>query len=90
MINVKKVKNPMPEQKPDLRNKNFEEVAMGYTPQMAVNEAMRCLKCRKKPCTKGCPVMVRIPEFISKVAEGKFEEAYDIISDTSGPTCDGT
>lgn len=83
MINVKKVKNPMPEQKPDLRNKNFEEVAMGYTPQMAVNEAMRCLKCRKKPCTKGCPVMVRIPEFISKVAEGKFEEAYDIISDTS-------
>lgn len=83
MINLKKVKNPMPEQDPVVRAGNFEEVAEGYTEQMAVNEAMRCLKCRKKPCTKGCPVMVRIPEFVAKVAEGDFEAAYQIISDTS-------
>lgn len=73
----------MPEQDPAIRSTNFEEVAKGYTPRMAVNEAMRCLKCRKKPCTKGCPVMVKIPEFIAKVAEGEFEEAYQIISETS-------
>jgi len=83
MINLKKIKNPMPEQDPIVRAGNFEEVAEGYTAQMAINEAMRCLKCRKKPCTKGCPVMVRIPEFVAKVAEGDFEAAYQIISDTS-------
>lgn len=83
MINLKKVKNPMPEQDPIVRAANFEEVAEGYTAQMAINEAMRCLKCRKKPCTKGCPVMVRIPEFVAKIAEGDFEAAYQIISDTS-------
>ena len=73
----------MPEQAPDVRNKNFLEVAVGYTEEMAVNEAMRCLKCRKKPCMSGCPVMVKIPDFIAKVAEGEFEEAYQIISQTS-------
>ena len=83
MINLKKVKNPMPEQDPAVRAGNFKEVAEGYTPQMAVNEAMRCLKCRKKPCTRGCPVMVKIPEFVAKIAEGEFEEAYQIISETS-------
>ena len=83
MINMTKVKNPMPEQDPVVRAGNFEEVACGYTPQMAINEAMRCLRCRKKPCTKGCPVMVRIPEFVAKIAEGEFEEAYQIISETS-------
>ena len=83
MINMKKVKNPMPEQDPVVRAGNFEEVACGYTPQMDINEAMRCLRCRKKPCTKGCPVMVRIPEFVAKIAEGEFEEAYQIISETS-------
>lgn len=83
MINLKKVKNPMPEQDPVVRAGNFKEVSEGYTAQMAINEAMRCLKCRKKPCTKGCPVMVRIPEFVAKVAEGDFEAAYQIISDTS-------
>lgn len=83
MINFKKVKNPMPEQDPQIRARNFEEVSSGYTPQQAVNEAMRCLKCRKKPCTKGCPVMVNIPAFVAKVAEGEFEEAYQIISETS-------
>lgn len=83
MINLVKEKNPMPEQAPDVRNKNFLEVAEGYTEEMAVNEAMRCLKCRKKPCMSGCPVMVKIPDFIAKVAEGEFEEAYQIISETS-------
>ena len=83
MINLVREKNPMPEQAPDVRNKNFLEVACGYTEDMAVNEAMRCLKCRKKPCMSGCPVMVKIPDFIAKVAEGEFEEAYRIISETS-------
>lgn len=83
MINLVKEKNPMPEQAPDIRNKNFLEVAEGYTEEMAANEAMRCLKCRKKPCMSGCPVMVKIPDFIAKVAEGEFEEAYQIISETS-------
>lgn len=73
----------MPEQQPNVRNKNFEEVAMGYTAEMAINEAMRCLKCRKKPCTTGCPVNVKIPDFIAKIAEGDFEAAYQIISETS-------
>ncbi|EDS71821.1 NADPH-dependent glutamate synthase [Anaerofustis stercorihominis] len=83
MINLIKEKNPMPEQKPDIRNKNFEEVANGYTEEMAINEAMRCLKCRKKPCMSGCPVMVKIPDFIAKIAEGEFEEAYQIIKETN-------
>lgn len=83
MINLVKTKNPMPEQDPMVRNKNFKEVSTGYTEDMAVNEAMRCLQCRKKPCTAGCPVKVRIPEFIAKIAEGGFEEAYQIISSTS-------
>lgn len=83
MINLVKEKNPMPEQAPDIRNKNFLEVATGYTEEMAIREAMRCLKCRKRPCMSGCPVMVRIPDFIAKVAEGDFEAAYQIISETS-------
>ena len=66
-----------------VRNRNFEEVATGYTEEMAINEAMRCLKCRKKPCTKGCPVKIHIPEFIEAVSEGEFEKAYNIISETS-------
>ena len=83
MINLEKTKNPMPQQEPMVRNRNFEEVATGYTEEMAVNEAMRCLKCRKKPCTKGCPVKIHIPEFIDAVSKGEFEEAYNIISQTS-------
>ena len=83
MINLEKTKNPMPQQDPMVRNRNFEEVATGYTEEMAVNEAMRCLKCRKKPCTKGCPVKIHIPEFIDAVSKGEFEEAYNIISQTS-------
>ncbi|MBQ3390452.1 MAG: NADPH-dependent glutamate synthase [Firmicutes bacterium] len=83
MINLVNEKNPMPEQKPDVRNKNFLEVAEGYTEDMAVREALRCLQCRKHPCTSGCPVSVRIPEFVSKIAEGEFEEAYQIIKTTN-------
>lgn len=83
MINLVREKNPMPEQAPNVRNKNFLEVCEGYTEEMAIREAMRCLKCRKRPCMTGCPVMVKIPDFIAKVAEGDFEAAYEIISETS-------
>lgn len=73
----------MPEQDPNVRNKNFLEVSMGYTEEMAMEEASRCLNCKHKPCVSGCPVNVRIPEFVAKVAEGKFEEAYEIITSTN-------
>lgn len=76
-------KNEMPSQAPDVRNKNFLEVALGYTAEQAVDEAKRCLNCKNKPCVGGCPVKIYIPEFIAKVAEGKFEEAYKIISKSS-------
>jgi len=76
-------KNPMPHQEADVRNKNFDEVALGYTPEQAMDEAERCLNCKNKPCVGGCPVMVHIPEFIAKVKEGAFEEAYQIISESS-------
>lgn len=83
MINMRSTKNPMPEQEPNVRNKNFLEVTKGYTPEMAISEAMRCVKCRKKPCRSGCPVMIKIPDFVAKVAEGDFEAAYQIISEDS-------
>ncbi len=73
----------MPSQDPNVRNKNFQEVALGYTEEQALDEAKRCLNCKNKPCMQGCPVMVHIPEFIEKVAAGEFEEAYQIISNTS-------
>ena len=73
----------MPSQDPNVRNKNFEEVALGYTEEQALDEAQRCLNCKNKPCMSGCPVMVHIPEFIAEVAKGNFEEAYQIISATS-------
>ena len=66
MPNMSLKKNPMPHQDADVRNKNFEEVALGYTPEQAVDEAERCLNCKNKPCVNGCPVMVHIPEFIAK------------------------
>lgn len=75
MPNMNPKKCPMPEQAPDVRNKNFEEVTLGYTAEMAVEEAQRCLNCKNKPCMTGCPVQVKIPEFIALVAEGKFLEA---------------
>ncbi|OOO00649.1 MAG: glutamate synthase (NADPH), homotetrameric [Epulopiscium sp. Nele67-Bin004] len=79
-MNNSLVKVPMPEQDPNVRNKNFEEVAIGYTSEMAIEEADRCLGCKPRFCVKGCPVNVPIPEFIAKVKEGKFDEAYDIIT----------
>ena len=81
--NMSPTKNPMPEQEPLVRNKNFEEVALGYTPEMAMDEATRCLQCKKPLCVSGCPVNVRIPEFIAKVAAGEFEEAYQIVTSTN-------
>lgn len=83
MPNMSLTKVPMPEQDPNVRNKNFLEVAMGYTEEMAMEEASRCLNCKNKPCVSGCPVNVRIPEFVAKVAEGKFDEAYEIITSTN-------
>ena len=83
MANMSLVKNPMPSQDPNVRNKNFQEVALGYTEEQALDEAQRCLNCKAKPCMTGCPVMVHIPEFIAEVAKGNFEEAYQIISHTS-------
>ena len=83
MANMSMTKNPIPEQEPLVRNKNFDEVALGYTEEIAIDEAKRCLNCRQNPCVSGCPVNVRIPEFIAKVAEGEFEEAYKIITSTN-------
>ena len=83
MANMSLKKNPMPSQDPNVRNKNFDEVALGYTEEIAIDEAKRCLNCRQHPCVSGCPVNVRIPEFIAKVAEGEFEEAYKIITSTN-------
>ena len=83
MANMSLTKNPMPEQDPIVRTGNFDEVALGYTPEMAVDEAKRCLNCRNMPCRSGCPVSVRIPEFIAKVAAGDFDAAYEIITSTN-------
>ena len=77
-------KHPMPEQAPDVRNHNFEEVALGYTAEMAMEEAQRCLHCKHQPCVAGCPVNVHIPQFIAKVAEGDFAGAYREIALTNG------
>lgn len=83
MPNMSQKKNPMPVQQPDVRNKNFDEVALGYTAEQAINEAQRCLNCKNKPCVGGCPVKIYIPAFIEKVAAGEFEEAYNIIAESS-------
>ena len=82
-FNMDPKKCPMPTQDPDIRNKNFEEVALGYTAEMAVNEAKRCIHCKNKPCQTGCPVGIDIPEFIGHVAEGDFEAAYQVINRSS-------
>lgn len=83
MPNMSLKKNEMPSQAPDIRNKNFLEVTLGYTEEQAIDEAKRCLNCKNKPCVGGCPVKIYIPDFIAKVAEGKFEEAYKIITESS-------
>ena len=83
MPNMSLEKNPMPEQAPDVRNKNFLEVTTGYTPETAIDEAKRCLNCKNRPCMEGCPVSVKIPEFIALVANGQFEGAYNKITETN-------
>ena len=80
---IVQTKNPMPSQVPEVRAHNFNEVALGYDKETAINEANRCLNCKNQPCVSGCPVNIHIPEFIAKVKEGNFEEAYQIISETS-------
>ncbi|MEG1579180.1 MAG: NAD(P)-binding protein, partial [Oscillospiraceae bacterium] len=83
MPNMNPKKLPMPEQDPNVRNHNFLEVTTGYTAEMAIEEAGRCLHCKNKPCVEGCPVNIRIPEFIDQVAAGEFLRAYEIIADTN-------
>jgi len=82
-MNLSKKKNEMPSQAPFERIKNFDEVALGYTFEMALDEASRCLNCKNPPCVKGCPVNINIPRFISKIKEKEIKEAYDVISEYS-------
>ena len=83
MPNMSLKKNEMPSQAPDVRNKNFLEVALGYTEEQAIDEAQRCLNCKNKPCVTGCPVQIDIPAFIAEVAKGDFEAAYKVITKSS-------
>ena len=83
MPNMSLKKNPMPSQDPAVRSGNFDEVALGYTEEQALDEAARCLQCKTKPCMKGCPVMISIPEFIKKIEEKDYEGAYQVIAATS-------
>lgn len=83
MPNMSPKKLEMPVQDPNVRNKNFKEVALGYTVEMAKEEAERCLNCKNKPCVSGCPVNVNIPDFIAEIKKGDFEKAYEVIKETS-------
>ena len=83
MRNMDPKKCPMPSQEPNVRNKNFNEVALGYTYEMAVNEAKRCLNCPKKPCRSACPVQIDIPAFIERVASEDMEGAYRVLTASS-------
>ena len=83
MPNMSLKKNEMPSQEPNVRNKNFLEVALGYTEEQALDEAARCLNCKNHPCVSGCPVQVKIPEFIKKITEQDYEGAYQVIHETS-------
>lgn len=88
--NLSPQKVPMPEQAPEIRNRNFEEVTLGYTREMAVEEARRCLNCKNKPCVKACPVQIDIPGFIARLAENNIEGAYAVLStDTALPAVCG-
>lgn len=80
MANMSPKKNEMPSQDPNIRNKNFLEVSLGYTEEQAIDEAQRCLHCKNKPCVAGCPVNINIPDFIAEVAKGDFAKAYEIIA----------
>lgn len=81
--NMSLVRNPMPSQMPEERVKNFDEVALGYSEEAALDEAMRCLGCKNMPCVDGCPVNIRIPDFIAEIKKGDFSKAYHIISESS-------
>ena len=81
--NMSLTRNIMPTQDPKVRARNFDEVALGYSEESAIDEAMRCLNCKNMPCVDGCPVKTHIPEFISKIKEGDFEGAYQIITKSS-------
>ena len=83
MANMNLQKNPMPSQAADVRKRNFDEVALGYSEEAALDEAARCLNCKNPACVSGCPVRINIPAFIKKTAEGDFEGAYAIISQSS-------
>ena len=82
-FNMQLEKNPMPSQDPEIRKRNFEEVALGYSEETAVNEAMRCLECKNPKCVSGCPVGINIPGFIKKIKEKDYDGAYDVISESS-------
>lgn len=81
--NMSLKKNPMPTQEPCVRAHNFDEVALGYSEEIAIDEALRCLNCKHMPCVSGCPVKIHIPEFIGKIKEGDFEGAYQVINRSS-------
>ena len=83
MANMSLKRNEMPTQDPVARGKNFDEVALGYSEEQAIDEANRCLNCKNMPCVDGCPVKIHIPEFIAKIKDGEFEEAYQIITKSS-------
>ena len=83
MANMSNVKTPAKEQEPSIRNKNFDEVVFTYSEAEAISEAQRCLNCKNPKCVEGCPVNVRIPEFIGEVAKGNFSAAYKIIAKTN-------
>ena len=88
--NLSPTKNPIPEQEPNVRNKNFDEVALGYTVELALDEANRCLQCRRPQCVTGCPVNVKIPDFIKLITEQDFKGAYHkILEDSSLPAICG-
>ena len=83
--NMSLTKNAMPVQDPKLRARNFDEVALGYTEEEAIDEANRCLNCKNMPCVSGCPVKIHIPEFIDKIKAGDFEATYqDVLAGCQG------
>ena len=82
-VNMSPKKNSMPTQLPEVRAHNFDEVALGYERETAIDEALRCLNCKNMPCVTGCPVNIHIPAFIEKIKEGDFEGAYQIIARSS-------
>ena len=76
-------RNPMPEQPPEVRAHNYEEVTLGYTPEQAMAEAARCLQCVKPVCIRGCPVNINIPGFLQLVEDGDFRGAVNLIKETN-------